>query len=1176
MSSNQGTPQPPFPPPPPLAPQSGSAGGAARTGTPPVGFGPGSSPLTHVRPQPLSRASTPSASASGNAAANSASPVPSDLASASARSPFASQPAPFNPSPSPAPPAQGGQPSLRPQYSQQPATGRVTSPLARTVVSSPPSNMYGNPVQAQAQTQAQMRPPAPQYPYQQQQQQQIQPQPQYPQRPQQQVYPPQGMPPQQQGYSQAGGYPPSMPPPGSMQQAQSPPLQAPGPVPASVPRPVAESMAPASTSSRRRYYPEQPSTEYDAPPQQQQQQIQQNLPPYPQAGNIPPYPSAGVSSSAAQPAVGQNAVSGGYFVPSAAQQMVSQPQSAPGMPPTSGAAGMQGYPPYSGAGAAPGQAPQQPGYAPQQPGYAPQQPGYAPPAQPGMGDVAQQFSQMGLGPNVQEYQIAVLGGRPQLSMISEEPPSIKLPPNTQCVPSPYAACPPSHKRSTLNAIPRTEKLLKKTKLPFGMIITPFKTPDEGEEPIPTATEIVRCRRCRTYINPFVLFVEGGRRWKCNLCGLNNDVPLYFDYDSATHAQKDRWRRTDLNHSVIEFIAPAEYMVRPPMPPVYVFIIDISYASVQLGAPEVIGQTILSALDSIPNIDGRTKVAFIAIDSSLHFFQIRPDSTEPHQFVISDLDDVFLPSPKDLLLNLSECRAGIETLLSRLGSMFKENHSVGNTLCPAIQSAQKLLGSLGGKIIIMLASPPTVGDGKIEPRPEGKDLGTPRESDLLRPQNSWYKNLAAECSRVQIAFDTIFFGQQPMDIATVSGLARHTGGSQLHYPSFMATREPEVLRFKREFTNHLSAKIGLEAVLRIRASKGLRMTSYYGNFFLRSLDLLALPNVTPNHSYAVEVEIEETLTAPVVFFQTALLHTTSYGERRIRVSTLALPTTDNIHTVFHKADQVAIASLMAKKAVDRALVAKLEDAREALQHKTVEIIGAFKTECTRSSSGATTQLQIPRSLQLLPFLTLASLKHTSLRSGNNVFPAMRMTAINFVLTLPTEQGIQPYTVPRLYSLHDLPAEAGYADENTGIVVLPPSLALSAEVLAPHGIYLLHDGHDMFLWLGRDADAAICQSMFNVQDVRTIPSGVITIPDLSNGSDTAANGFELNFRVNNIIRRLNAFCHNLWSPVVYVCKEDGEALLRMMLSQRLVEDMDTSAPSYQQFLNQLRDKINRGNF
>ncbi|KAJ2809979.1 COPII subunit [Coemansia furcata] len=901
-------------------------------------------------------------------------------------------------------------------------------------------------------------------------------------------------------------------------------------------------MMPA-TSSRRRLYPEQSMEAYSS----QQQQAPQHG-----HGGLPPLPGSG------QPAVDPNSGQGAFFVPGAAQPPIISPSAAQGLSP-------QGYP-----GAQGMQQPQ---------GYPPPLATQAPvPMAPQMTDLSQQFAQMGVGANTTEYQTALLGGKPQLSALDEAPPAIKLPPSAACVPSPFVICPANHKRSTLNAIPRTDKLLKKTKLPFGLVITPFKTQEQGEEPIPVVSEIVRCRRCRTYVNPFVQFVEGGRRWKCNLCGLSNDVPLIFDYDSATQTNRNRWVRPDLNYSVVEFVAPLEYMVRPPMPPVYVFIIDVSYASVQLGAPGVIGQTILSALDRIPNVDNRTKVAFIAVDSSLHYFQVRPNGTEPQQLVVSDLDGIFLPSPTDLLLNLYECRQGIECLLSRLDSMFKTNHSVGNALCPAIQAAQKMLGTLGGKVIVMQASPPTIGEGKVEPRAEGKDLGTSRESDLLRPQNMWYKTVAAECSRTQIAFDTVFIGQQPMDIPTVSCLARHTGGSVFYYPSFMATRKPEVERFSQEFSNHLSARVALESVLRVRASKGLRMASYYGNFFLRSLDLLALPNGLPNHSYAVDIEIEDTLTSPVVYFQTALLHTTAYGERRIRVATLALPTTDNIHTVFHHADQVAIASLLSRKAVDRALVAKLEDAREALQHKALEIIGAFKTECTQSSSGATTQLQIPRSLQLLPFLTLSSLKHTSLRGGNNVPTALRMSAINSILTLPAEQGVQPYTVARLYSLHDLPPQAGYPDEQTGITVLPPRLGLSAESLLPFGAYLLHDGSDTFLWFGRDVSPALCQALLNVQDVRTIPSGVITFPDLSNGADAdgPVAGFELNFQVNNILRRLNDLCHNLWKPVTYVCKEEGEPVLRMWMSQRLTEDMDTSAPSYQQFLNQIRDKVNRGNF
>ena len=46
-------------------------------------------------------------------------------------------------------------------------------------------------------------------------------------------------------------------------------------------------------------------------------------------------------------------------------------------------------------------------------------------------------------------------------------------------------------------------------------------------------------------------------------------------------------------------------------------------------------------------------------------------------------------------------------------------------------------------------------------------------------------------------------------------------------------------------------------------------------------------------------------------QVALLYTTAFGERRIRVHTLALPVTDNPAVVFEAADAQAIAGLLAK-------------------------------------------------------------------------------------------------------------------------------------------------------------------------------------------------------------------------------------------------------------------------
>jgi hypothetical protein len=34
--------------------------------------------------------------------------------------------------------------------------------------------------------------------------------------------------------------------------------------------------------------------------------------------------------------------------------------------------------------------------------------------------------------------------------------------------------------------------------------------------------------------------------------------------------------------VVDFLAPAEYMVRPPMAPAYLFVLDVSYYAIQSG------------------------------------------------------------------------------------------------------------------------------------------------------------------------------------------------------------------------------------------------------------------------------------------------------------------------------------------------------------------------------------------------------------------------------------------------------------------------------------------------------------------------------------------------------------------------------------------------------------------
>ena len=54
-------------------------------------------------------------------------------------------------------------------------------------------------------------------------------------------------------------------------------------------------------------------------------------------------------------------------------------------------------------------------------------------------------------------------------------------------------------------------------------------------------------------------------------------------------------------------------------------------------------------------------------------------------VVSDLDDIFVPLPDDLLVNLSESRSVVEAFLDSLPSMFQDNVNVESALGPAVKA-----------------------------------------------------------------------------------------------------------------------------------------------------------------------------------------------------------------------------------------------------------------------------------------------------------------------------------------------------------------------------------------------------------------------------------------------------------------------------------------------------------
>ena len=67
--------------------------------------------------------------------------------------------------------------------------------------------------------------------------------------------------------------------------------------------------------------------------------------------------------------------------------------------------------------------------------------------------------------------------------------------------------------------------------------------------------------------------------------------------------------------------------------------------------------------------------------------------------------------------------------------------------------------------------------------------------------------------------------------------------------------------------------------------GLNIHTFHGNFFVRSTDLLALPNINPDAGFGMQMAIEDNLECSHVCFQVALLYTSSKGNLFILVSAI---------------------------------------------------------------------------------------------------------------------------------------------------------------------------------------------------------------------------------------------------------------------------------------------------
>eukprot|EP00898_Chlorokybus_atmophyticus_P002080 jgi/Chlat1/2873/Chrsp195S03018 len=786
--------------------------------------------------------------------------------------------------------------------------------------------------------------------------------------------------------------------------------------------------------------------------------------------------------------------------------------------------------------------------------YAPSAQGYGMPPPVGPGD----YAGMGAAAVAERFQSLSMGTGPAPSDGPADPNYFPRPIDSPNMPPQTGVmnCDPKYIRLACNAVPNSNTLRNRWPLPLGAVCHPLAESPGDEVPIVNfgTSGIVRCRRCRTYINPYVQFTDGGRRWRCNVCGLLNDVPVdYFCTLDADGRRRDVAERPELCKGSVEFIAPQEYMVRAPMPPVYFFIIDVSYPAVASGMVAVAAAAIKSCLERLPG-DSRTRIGFLTFDSTLHFYNLKSSLSQPQMMVVAELEDVFLPLPDDLLVNLRESWDVVNSLLDSLPAIVANTQNVESALGPALQAAFMVVSPIGGKMLVFQSSLPTLGVGRLTVRGDDPRVyGTDREQNLRVAEDASYKKLAAECSRVQICVDVFSFCSPFADLGSLSTLPRYTGGQMSCYPGFTVQRDGE--KFHMELVRNLTRVTGWEAVMRIRCGKGLKISSFHGHFFIRSSDLLALPAVDCDKAFVVQIAHDEALvTSPTVYFQCALLYTSSSGERRIRVHTLQIPVVADLGEMFNATDCGALAVTLSRLAAERTFTGKLEEARKDAQSKCVAALREYRTLYAGQFRSAPNRLVFPDTMRLLSIFTLGLIKNPALRGGfKEVHIDERTSWIFDMLALPADITLIAL-YPRLYSLHDMPPQCGIAGAD-GSMVLPPVVPLAQERLDPRGVYLMDDTRRLLLWLGREARQDVAISLLgNEWATPGIDLSLFTLPRLEN---------DLSKRVNAIIAAVRKG-RSLWQQV-HVLRQGTQQ--ELLLLESLVEDRNSSGPGYAEFLSQV---------
>lgn len=739
-------------------------------------------------------------------------------------------------------------------------------------------------------------------------------------------------------------------------------------------------------------------------------------------------------------------------------------------------------------------------------------------------------------------------------------------------------------RSTLTYIPNSQSLLNQSNLLFGLTLQPFAELPSHEKEVPKVEvkeEIFRCKTCRAYINNKfkVTYSKSNQQIAiCNICKTEND------FDVTKKGMKNEYLGSDISSvpelfcPTVDYILPSKYETSN-FTPHYIFMLDISLPSYELGLPSYVLNSIQTNLDYFHNAD-ETYISIALYDSKAIYFFFY-EKNDFRVSIVTDINDPFSPiAISKLFLNIKEQRTEVDKLIEKINLFLTELYSnmtqrqgVNSTpTAAAMKAGIEALTGNGGRVMVFTSNPCSTGFAACIPRDKINKEAEPQKANIFYPQHTKLAEEAEKACQNRVVVDQFIFGSTSYDLATLSLISTITGG---HVEFYAGSNDPIVMasnfeKMHYDLTRIVTRPNYYDVRFMIRFSMNIDLFEMLGPFNIKKGDAFILGGCDPDYLFYYSLRIKDSFKPQEkVDFQVVCMFTDNFGKKYLRIFNSTYEATDEVSKIFTTADVDAMTKAIIMKEISLTYKADFEHVRKNLEDRVINSFKFYRIK--EKGSTPPGQLILPVSLRYLPLYINSFIKKGILgKNRNSISSNLIIYLMGKFMRDPLYSTIK-FLYPRFYRIDDVvtyccePIEnVGLLNEKYNIIQKPNLLPLSKDNIDFDCAYLIDNGDFINLFIFDQIDPNFYIDVFGVSSWE---EGKEKEGELALNEE---NHTDINQRLLNIISQLRSENSGHFQPV-RIFFVDEKTLRKPELAQLLIEDRVADETNYSDFLCMIHSEI-----